>query len=299
MKKWILILACVVIFCAGCGVGGGGNNPSELGGVESGKGETDVEQLDKNFVFVQGGTFTMGCTQEQGNDCFDDEKPAHGVTVGDFQIGKYEVTQGLWKAVMGNNPSNFTGDDNLPVEQVSWNDVQEFIGKLNIKTGKIYRLPTEAEWEYAARGGNQSSGYKYSGSNTIGDVAWYMVNSGDKHIDDYDFRTMKDEDVKALVERIKSNKNKTHPVGTKHSNELGIYDMTGNVWEWVNDWYGENYYGSSPAANPKGPETGSSRVNRGGSWNSGAEFARVSVRGIGDPGFRPVNLGFRLALRSK
>jgi formylglycine-generating enzyme required for sulfatase activity len=220
------------------------------------------------MVYVRGGTFTMGCTAEQGTDCYDDEKPAHEVTVSDFYIGKYEVTQAEWKAVMGSNPSNFKGD-NLPVEKVSWNDAQEFIRKLNTTTGKNYRLPTEAEWEYAARGGSQSRGFKYSGSNNIDDVAWYEENSGDK----------------------------THPVGTKPANELGIYDMTGNVWEWVNDRYGG--YSSGSQTNPVGPSSGSYRVLRGGSWDFGARSARVSFCNRREPGHRSGSLGFRLASSSR
>ena len=169
-------------------------------------------QLDSssgNMVFVQGGSFQMGSNNGQS-----DEKPVHSVTVSDFYIVKYEVTQKEWRDIMGSNPSKWKGD-NLPVEKVSWDDVQTFIKKLNAKTGLNYRLPTEAEWEYAARGGNKSNGYKYSGSNDIGSVAWYASNSGSK----------------------------THSVGQKKPNELGIYDMTGNVWEWCNDWYGD--YSSS------------------------------------------------------
>jgi len=222
-----------------------------------------IEQLDKNFVSVQGGTFTMGCTQEQDNECQSDEKPAHSVTVGNFQIGKYEITQGLWKAIMGNNPSKITGDDNLPVGYISWDTVQVFIKMLNAKTGKKYRLPTEAEWEYAARGGNKSTGYTYSGSDNIDDVAWYKGNSDSK----------------------------THPVGTKQANELGIYDMTGNVWEWVSDWYGN--YNSDAQNNPTGPSTGSIRVGRGGCWYNSAQYCRVFLRGE----FKPTDrLGFRLVL---
>jgi formylglycine-generating enzyme required for sulfatase activity len=218
-----------------------------------------------DMVAVGGGTFTMGCTSEQGDDCYDTEKPAHQVTLSAFYIGKYEVTQAQWTSVMGSNPSYFKGD-NLPVEMVSWSDVQEFIQKLNAQTGKTYRLPTEAEWEYAARGGAQSQGYKYSGSNTVGDVAWYSGNSST-----------------------------THPVGQKSSNELGLYDMTGNVSEWCSDWYG--YYSSSSQTNPAGPSSGSSRVLRGGSWSNYAQDVRVPVRGGGAPGAR-FNLGFRLASSS-
>ena len=205
----------------------------------------------------------MGCTSEQGNDCESDEKPAHQVTLSDFYIGKYEVSQKQWKTIMGSNPSYFSNCDNCPVEQVSWNDIQEFIKKLNQKTGKSYRLPTEAEWEYAARGGAQSRGYKYSGSNNLGDVGWYGENSG----------------------------NKTHPVGQKKANELGIYDMSGNVWEWCNDRYGS--YSSSSQQNPQGSNSGTNRILRGGSWSRNAKCCRVSYRIIGSRGDRS---GFRLVV---
>jgi formylglycine-generating enzyme required for sulfatase activity len=216
------------------------------------------------MVFVQGGTFTMGCTSEQ-SDCYDWEKPAHKVTVSSFNIGKYEVTQAQWVAIMGNNPSAFKGD-NLPVETVSWNDVQEFIRRLNTKTGKQYRLPTEAEWEYAAHGGNKSSGYKYSGGNNIGNVAWYGDNSGST----------------------------THAVGTKQANELGIYDMSGNVWEWCSDWY--DAYSSASQTNPTGTSSGSARVNRGGGWYNRASGCRVSARSSNSPGSSYIGLGFRLVV---
>jgi formylglycine-generating enzyme required for sulfatase activity len=228
------------------------------------------DPLAGEMVLVQGGMFTMGCTAEQGNDCWSDESPTHQVTLSSFSIGKYEVTQWQWKAVMGanNNPSNFVGD-NLPVERVSYDEVQEFIRKLNAATGMNYRLPTEAEWQYAARGGNQSRGYKYSGSNAVGDVAWYWDNSGIR----------------------------THPVGIKNANELGIYDMSGNVMEWLNDWYGD--YSSDPQTNPQGPSSGSLRVFRGGGWRDGARGARVSARSDRDSGYRSRVLGFRLARRSE
>jgi len=228
--------------------------------------KSDIDEPE--MVYVQGGTFTMGFTTEQGADCDNDEKPAHQVTLSSFYIGKYEVTQAQWEAIMGNNQSSFKGV-NLPVENVSWNDVQEFIRKLNAQTGKQYRLPTEAEWEYAARGGASSRGYKYSGSNTSGNVAWYSENSG----------------------------NRTRPVGTKFPNELGIYDMSGNVWEWCSDWYGE--YCSSVQTNPKGPSSGSDRMARGGSWISYARRVRVSNRDYYAPDFRRSILGFRLASSSK
>ena len=217
------------------------------------------------MVLVEGGTFTMGATPEQGSDAYDDEEPAHKVTLDSFYIGKFPVTQRLWKAVMGSNPSYFKGDD-LPVECVSWDDVQTFLRKLNAATGKPYRLPTEAEWEYAARGGNKSQGYKYAGSNDPDLVAWYSGNSGDH----------------------------THDVGTRFPNELGIYDMSGNVWEWCQDWDGS--YSSSPQRNPKGPNSGSYRVIRGGSWNYGAGCCRVSFRDGDTPDDRSSDSGFRLAL---
>jgi len=220
--------------------------------------------LNIKMVAVQGGSFKMG-----SNDS-DDEKPIHTVTVNDFYIGKYEVTQAQWKAIMGNNPSYFKGN-NLPVENVSWNDIQEFIQKLNAKTGKNYRLPTEAEWEYAARGGAKSRGYKYSGSNSLGGVAWYNSNSNSK----------------------------THSVGQKQANELGIYDMSGNVWEWCSDWYDSKYYKKSPAFNPQGPSSGSIRVFRGGSWDYFESFSRVAYRSDFYPGFRYFIIGFRLALSSR
>ena len=207
------------------------------------------------MLFVQGGAFTMGCS---GNDCIYSELPDHQVQLSNFYIGKYEVTQAQWQEVMGNNPSCFTGE-NLPVEQVSWNDVKEFITQLNRMTGKQYRLPTEAEWEYAARGGQRSNGYLYSGSNTIGNVAWYWNNIPSRTSGTAGYGTQ--------------------PVGTKSPNELGIYDMSGNVWEWCSDWYLENYYSISPLYNPQGPSSGSIRVIRGGCWGSGTNITRISFRG--------------------
>jgi formylglycine-generating enzyme required for sulfatase activity len=218
---------------------------------------------EPEMVFVEGGAFTMGSPAGVGSD---DERPAHQVTVGSFNIGKYEVTQGLWKAVMGSNPSYFKKGDNYPVEQVSWDDVQEFIVKLNALTGKKYRLPTEAEWEYAARGGRQSKGYTYSGGNTAGNVAWYTDNSSSS----------------------------THPVGGKAPNELGIYDMSGNVWEWCSDLY--ETYPSTAQTNPAGPASGSHRVLRGGGWGGHAVDCRSAARNYDAPGYRLSIVGFRLVL---
>ena len=216
------------------------------------------------MVYVPGGTFTMGATSEQGSDAYDNEKPAHSVTLSSYYIGQTEVTQALWMAVMGSNPSFFKGDQR-PVEQVSWNDCQTFISRLNAKTGKNFRLPTEAEWEYAARGGH-SGGSKYAGSDNINSVAWYDDNSSDE----------------------------THNVATKSPNSLGIYDMSGNVWEWCQDWYGG--YSSSSVTNPKGHSGGDNRVNRGGSWSRLAWFSRVSVRYFNTPSYSRHYLGLRLVL---
>ena len=209
------------------------------------------------MVAVAGGTFNMGSND---SEAFSYEKPVHSVTLGDYYIGETEVTQALWQAVMGDNPSHFKGSSN-PVEQVSYNDCIDFINKLNtllagqLPAGRKFRLPTEAEWEFAARGGNKgkNNNYKYSGSNSIDAVAWYSVNSGDK----------------------------THPVKGKQPNELGIYDMSGNVWEWCYDREGS--YSSSPQTNPQGPSSGFCRVVRGGSWNFNARHCRVAVRSSAFP----------------
>ena len=176
---------------------------------------------------------------------------------------------------MGTNPSFFSGS-NKPVECVSWDDCQEFIAKLNDLTGLEFRLPTEAEWEYAARGGNKRQGYKYAGSNTIDEVAWYSDNAEDVGESSRDYGT--------------------HPVGTKAPNELGLYDMSGNVWEWCSDWYGS--YTSSSQSNPTGPSSGSHRVYRGGSWGSIADGCRVSYRNRRTPDLRYNSLGFRLVCSS-
>lgn len=221
-----------------------------------------VKGVQFTMVAVEGGTYQMGSTSGESN-----EKPVHEVKLNSFAIGQTEVTQELWEAVMGTNPSNSKGSK-LPVETVSWNDCQTFITKLNQLTGQQFRLPSEAEWEYAARGGNKSKGYTYSGSNNLADVAWFTDNSGTK----------------------------THEVATKIPNELGIYDMSGNVWEWCQDWYSENYYASSVINNPTGPASGSRRVRRGGGWGSVATYCRVANRNWDTPSFSNFDLGFRLAL---
>jgi len=231
-----------------------------------------INDVEHTMVFVEGGTFMMGCASEQSEDCNLEEKPSHQVTISDFYIGKYEVTQEQWQVIMGYNPSSFTGDG-LPVENVSWDEVQIFITWLNNLTGKRYRLPTEAEWEFVARGGNGSTDYKYSGSNTADEVAWYWNNIPSKTIGAEGYGSQ--------------------PVGTKAPNDLDIYDMSGNVVEWCSDWYGE--YNADTQTDPTGPETGSARVCRGGGWVSNESGISVLYRGFVTPDLRLNYLGFRLA----
>ena len=226
-----------------------------------------VEGVEFKMVAVKGGTFQMGATSEQQNT-ESDERPVHSVTLSDYYIGETEVTQALWQAVMGSNPSSFTGNSQRPVESVSWNDCQTFISRLNSKTGMNFRLPTEAEWEYAARGGNRSNKTQYSGSSNIDNVAWYGSNSGST----------------------------THPVKGKSSNELGLYDMSGNVWEWCSDWYSSDYYSNSPRNNPQGPSSGSVRVLRGGCCYFDVQLCRVAYRLHYGPDYRRLDFGLRLAL---
>ena len=245
------------------------NGYASSSSVSSGGNEISIpvkNGITIDMVKVEAGTFMMGATSEMQKPWYD-EKPVHQVTLtNDYYMGKYEVTQNLWKAVMGRNPSKFKGDD-LPVEKVSWDDCQEFISKLNSMTGRKFRLPTEAEWEYAARGGKKSRGYQYySGSSNISDVAWHAGNS----------------------------RKKTHPVGKKQANELCIYDMTGNVGEWCQDRY--DSYVSSSQTNPTGAVSGSNRVFRGGSWNGNARFCCLSYRDNGTPDYRDDYFGLRLVL---
>ena len=236
-----------------------------------------VSDLSFDMVYVKGGTFRMGATEEQQEEEADDEKPIHQVILSDYYIGRCEVTQGMWMAVMetsvgeqrdkANKEWPLAGvGDNYPMYYISWDEAQEFLTKLNQLTGKKYVLPTEAQWEYAARGGAKSKGYKYSGSNEFDDVAWYDDNSGSS----------------------------PHPVGTKAPNELGIYDMSGNVWEWCSDWFGE--YTDATQTDPVGPVSGFGRVNCGGSWSNYARGCRVSKRSGDDPSYRGHLLGFRVAL---
>jgi len=265
----IMLVAVIMLQCGACSIE---EETTEADFIE--------ERYGIEMVYVNGGTFMMGCTPEHSGDCDDREKPAYEATLSDFYIGKYEVTQKQWREIMGTDlrqqlntaigiEAPLSGKrDNNPMYYVSWEDAREFIERLNEETGKSYRLPTEAEWEYAARGGNQSRLYKYSGSDNVGAVAWFSDNS----------------------------KSTTHPVGTKEANELGIHDMSGNVNEWVSDWYGD--YSGKPQMNPAGPESGKYpyRVFRGGSWFNGAWYARVSYRNAGGSRGRTGDVGFRLAL---
>ncbi len=220
-----------------------------------------------NMKRVKHGDFVMGAADNQLVDAWPNERPRHKVTITrDYYIGETEVTQELWQAVMGNNPSNFTGDLQRPVERVSWDNCQEFIEKLNQLTGKQFALPTEAQWEFAARGGNKNLGYKYAGSDSLDEVAWYESNSG----------------------------NEVHTVKAKKPNELGLYDMSGNVLEWCVDWC--EIYDSDSQTDPIGPATGTGRVSRGGGWNYNAKQCRSSRRILASPGFHSDYLGFRLVL---
>jgi formylglycine-generating enzyme required for sulfatase activity len=228
-------------------------------------------ELEKNsgiaLVMVEGGSFEMGCGSDQIN-CGEDEKPVHKVTISPFYMGKFEVTQAQWQAIMGSNPSNFSDCAQCPVEQINWYDVQDFLKKLNAKTGKDYRLPTEAEWEFAARGGRKSKGGIYSGGSTIDGIGWHKGNSAGR----------------------------THPVGQKQPNELGLYDMSGNVWEWCADFYANDFYAVSPERDPVGAPNGEYCVERGGSWYYDPEYSRVTVRNGDLPSFRFRSLGFRVVL---
>lgn len=227
--------------------------------------DSKEQQVSIDMINVQGGKFDMG-----DDSAYIDRRPAHSVILKNFSIGTYEVTQAQWKAVMGNNPSKYVCDD-CPVTNVSWNDIQQFIGKLNSMTGKHYRLPTEAEWEFAARGGNMENKEhmkKYSGREVLQYIAWFDRNSNDHQ----------------------------HPVGKKRANELGIHDMTGNVEEWTNDWYGKDYFSRRDVNDPQGPSGGNSKVVRGGSWQSEKNEVSVTRRFAYTPDTRATSLGFRLAL---
>jgi formylglycine-generating enzyme required for sulfatase activity len=217
------------------------------------------------FVSVPGGCFEMG-SPDSDKEREGDEGPVHKVCVDDFQMGKYEVTQGQWKKIMDSNPSEFQKGESYPVEKVSWDDAQKFIDKLNAKSGKSYRLPTEAEWEYACRANDSG---KYCGGDDADALGWHKKNSGNRS---------------------------TRPVGGKQANKFGLYDMSGNVWEWCADWSGENYYNSNPQDNPIRPSSGLHRVFRGGTWQHEPKVMRAANRGGAAPDARNDDLGFRLVL---
>lgn len=264
MKKIFCLLLVVALF-ASCGNDGGSSNP-----VQNPSGpdclEITVNGVSFKMIKVEGGTFKMG-----SNNGEEDEKPVHSVTLNGYYIGETEVTQALWETVMGSNPSYRDAKGyNKPVSDVSWNDCQEFISKLNQLTNRRFALPTEAQWEFAARGGNKSQGYEYSGSDNIDDVAWYH--------DNIDFH----------------NSPFFQPVGEKQANELGIYDMSGNVCEWCADWYGD--YPSSSQTNPTGPLNGTARVARSGSWDFNAYGCRPTSRKRYSPDFGEYSNGLRLAM---
>ncbi|MBO5961187.1 MAG: SUMF1/EgtB/PvdO family nonheme iron enzyme [Paludibacteraceae bacterium] len=235
--------------------------------------------INMKMIWVEGGDFLMGCTSEQGGDCSSDEQNVRRVTVDGYYIGMLEVTQEQWEKVVGTSvyqqwtKAGYSGSfycgvgSNYPMFCVSWEEAMEFCRLLSQKTGKTYTLPTEAQWEYAARGGKNPDGTKYSGSNMIDVVGWYTDNSDSS----------------------------THPCGTKRANSLGIYDMSGNVWEWCKDWYSSSYL-SYDTNNPVGPSSGSDRVYRGGSWYSSASYCRVAIRHSYSPGNRDSYLGFRVVL---
>ena len=262
---------------------GGSSSPSPRsprgGSIQRGQNFTETAfGINMQMVYVEGGTFTMGCTGDQGGDCEDNESPNRMTTVSSFYMGMFEVTQSQWEKVMGTsihqqrnkaNPAwslRGTGSD-YPMYYVSWEEAKEFCARLSRQTGRNYSLPTEAEWEYAARGGSKNEGTKYSGGRNINDVAWYRDNSNES----------------------------THICGTKRPNALGLYDMSGNVWEWCEDWYGKQYlqYDNN---NPKGDSTGTRRVLRGGGWSQKTGACRVANRGNNSPTSRYSNDGFRVVL---
>ncbi len=254
MKQTILAIACIL-----CSIAGFSQMPSNM-----------------QMISVKGGSFFMGSDDPKyRGEQYENERPVRRVHVSSFFIGKYEVTQAQWRKVMGINPPAYNGVDygnkfcdECPVVKISWDDVQEFIKRLNAKTGKTYRLPTETEWEYAARGGKYPKNFLFSGGNKMAEVGWNGKKNGT-----------------------------THPVGQKICNEVGVFDMSGNVLEWCSDWYGADYYsGTVDETDPKGPMTGAQRVLRGGSFFDDDDVCRSTYRSHMDPGTRQWNIGFRLAM---
>ena len=262
-KKYFSFFVLLCLLTVTLNVTESGRNRCFAQSVQSDEEIFTVNGVSFTMKFVEGGTFQMGATPEQGKDACNDEKLVHGVTLGSYYIGETEVTQALWNAVMGINQNDLNGD-NMPMGGVSWNDCVEFVLKLNLLTNRNFRLPTEEEWEYAARGGKKSNGYKYSGSDSLDDVAWYNGNSSGK----------------------------AHAVKGKSPNELGLYDMSGNVWEWCFDWSGQ--YNRNETINPEGPVVGEERVIRGGSWHNPASRCRISYRGHNSPERRAGYRGFRI-----
>ena len=266
MKTIVTLFALVVLMNGGLAVAQ--HLPEEVA-EQSVRLKELFKELDKQMVRVQGGSFIMGCQDGRDVNCRDDEKPAREVRLESFAIARYEVTQELWEAVMGNNPSGFQGCARCPVERVSWGEIQTFLRRLNAQTGVTYRLPTEAEWEYAARGGQQSRGYRHAGGNDLSSIAWYEGNSEDR----------------------------THPVGQKQPNELGLYDMSGNVSEWTQDCWHENYNSAPTDGRAWEPGNCGQRVLRGGNWvhASTSSPLRVADRYWASDFWRDIFFGFRLA----
>lgn len=273
----LVLLTGIAMMFAGCTKE---ENPSDpgTGGEDFERVTINVNGVSFNMIPVEGGTFWMGAQnanyngQNYDSNANNDENPVHQVTLNKYYIGETEVTQALWLEVMGSWPetapsSEFGLGDHFPAYFINWTDCQNFISELNALTGCAFRMPSEAEWEYAARGGKQSSGYAYSGSNTIDEVAWYSENSSSSHV-----------------------------VKSKVANELGIFDMSGNVWEWCSDWYQSDYYSTCPSDHPTGPSAGTLRVERGGSWGRYATSSRVAYRYCNAPNYRSSSIGLRLVL---
>ena len=221
--------------------------------------------IETSMISIEGGVFIMGCTSDQGAECTQDEFPIHRVQLSGFKLLKTEVTQGMWLSVMGNNPSYNKRSAQFPVENVSYTEIEKFIDVLNAMSSHQYRLPTEAEWEFAARGGNKSKSTLFSGSSDAQSVSWNISNSS----------------------------NTSHIAGYKNANELGIFDMSGNVWEWCSDWYGE--YHASEESDPRGAIDGTDKVIRGGSYSGSIWFCRNAIRMHYAPAYKSNFIGFRLA----